>query len=245
MPRPDGVARPQGRRAKRDPQDRRLVLASSSSPRRREISSGDPGHIPPLGPELRLQVLVQDRVRELLAAAVAEDPADQRRDLDDVLDGERLRAERLPDRRVLGGHHRQGVQRALGGRDVGVDPGDVVVRVREICGPSGRLAAAQLTWSGEVLLRVGLALPDALVHRHVRAAGELGQVALAGVAQHVDEEQAVLGASRTRSRTSARRACRRRCGARRTARRARSSRPGSGLSVPATSPDGTPNVASL
>jgi hypothetical protein len=151
------------------------------------------GHVRALGPELLLEVLVQDRVRQLLTAPVAEDPADQRRDLDDVLHRERLWTEWLADRGVLGRHHGQGTQRGLRLGDVRVDPRHVVVRILEDLLPVGQVGRPPVDLVGEVLRRVGLVLPDALVHAGVGSAGELREVALARVTQHVDEEQAVLG----------------------------------------------------
>ena len=130
------------------------------------------------------------RPRELLAAALAEDAADQRRRGDQVglLPG--LRALRMAERRVLAGQLRR-VE--LGLVDVGVDAGDVVADVAldllavgaEEVRQLGRLAL-------EVGLRVGRDLPLLGVHRRVGAAREVGQLGPARVAQDVHEEQPVL-----------------------------------------------------
>ena len=121
-----------------------------------------------LAPELLLELLVQDRVRQLGAASVAEDAADERCDRDHILDRERLR--RDPERRVLGRHHRQRTERILGGRDVRVDPGDVVGRVREDLLTVREVGLLVGDLRGEILLRVRLARPHALVHGDVLTA---------------------------------------------------------------------------
>jgi hypothetical protein len=93
---------------------------------------------------------------------------------------------------VLGRHHRQVVQGLLRLVDVGVDPVDVARGVREELLAAGPVVHV-VDLIDEVLLGVGLVGPHLLVHRDVGAAGEGCEIALAGVAQRIDEEQAVLG----------------------------------------------------
>jgi hypothetical protein len=143
------------------------------------------------GPEARLQRLGDPRPFELLAAALAEDPADQRRGRDQIARRPRVGALRAPDRGVLAGHLRR---IELGLVDVGVDAGDVVLDValdQRAGRPEDVVELVGLAL--EVGVGVRRHLPLLAVHRGVRAAREARQLAAAGVAQHVHEEQAVLG----------------------------------------------------
>ncbi len=140
--------------------------------------------------EPALEALVENRVGELVTAALAEDAADQSRDRHQILEREPGRAPGHPDRGVLAGQHGQRVEWLLGLRDIGVDSIHVAGRVGEDLRLS-RLAVAHLVL--EVLLCVGLIRPDALVHRHVGASGKCGKVALPGMPKDVDEEQPILG----------------------------------------------------
>ncbi len=132
-----------------------------------------------LAPELLSHVLVQLGVVELVAAAVAEDPADQAGDRDQVLERERLRTVQVSEGRVLGRHHRQVVEGLLGLRDVGVDAVYVVGGVGQDLGAVGPVRDPEVDLVDQVLLGVGLVGPHLLVHAHVGAAGERGQVSLA------------------------------------------------------------------
>ena len=150
------------------------------------------GHRQMLAAEPLGHVLVELSVVELVAPAVAEYPAHQRGDRDEVLQRERRRPLGLADGGVLGRHHRQVVQGLLGLVDVGVDPVDVARGVGEEL-LAARAVVHVVDLVDEVLLGVGLVGPHLLVHRDVGSAGEGREVALTGVAQRVDEEQAVLG----------------------------------------------------
>ena len=134
--------------------------------------------------------LVDGGIAELAAAALAEDAADQRGGGDHV--GPLPGQQRLADRRVLA---RQLGRVELGLGDVLVDAGDVVVQVLlEL----DALGAVDVVGEVDLLLQVGLGVgrdrPLLGVHRLVRAAGEARELGAAGVAQHVHEEEAVLGA---------------------------------------------------
>ena len=84
----------------------------------------------------RAERAAQLHLGQLVAAALAEDPADERRRGDDVGDLPRLRPAGPADRRVLAGHLRD-VQPRLG--DVLVDAGDVARRVLlQSCRPPRR-----------------------------------------------------------------------------------------------------------
>ncbi len=147
-------------------------------------------HVRALGTELARQILVQDRVVQLVAAAVAEDATDERRDRHDVFEREWLRSLRHQQRAVLGWHQ----QRVLLGRgDIRVDAGDVVGRVAVDLSGVDRVRQPVVDLVDEILLRVGLAGPDALVHADVCAARKLRERPLTGVAQRIDEEQPVFG----------------------------------------------------
>ena len=132
------------------------------------------------------------RPGELVAAAAAEDAADQRRGGDHVGALPRVRPLRAPDRRVLA---RQLGRVELGLGDVLVDAGDVVVDVAtEDLALRPEQARILRRLALEVLLGVRGDLPLLGVHRGVRAAREARQLAAAGVPQRVHEEQAVLRA---------------------------------------------------
>jgi hypothetical protein len=147
---------------------------------------------PALAPEPLVERLGDLRPRQLVPAPAPEDAADQRRDGDQILAPEPVRALRVADRGVLAGHLRR-VELCLG--DVAVDAGDVVV---DVAADELALGAQQLRELVALVGEVGLGIwrdPPLLgVHRGVRAAGEARQLAAAGMAQHVHEEQAVLGA---------------------------------------------------
>ncbi len=143
--------------------------------------------------ELLLQVLQQVGVGDLAAAALAEDAADQAGDRDDVLHAPVLRDGLVTRGRVVG-RQRGGIGVRLG--DVGVHARDVVLD--HLLGQLALLA---------VLLRQPVDLRDRarlrvrgeqqLVVVHLlelaRRAEERGEGALAVVAQHVHQEQPVLG----------------------------------------------------
>ena len=128
----------------------------------------------------------------MVAAAVAEDAANERGDRDEVGWRKRRRPRGLPDRRVFGREHRQPVERALGLGDVSVDAGDVVGGVGDDLGALGK-AGDVVDLVLFVLVGIRLTRPHALIHAQVRAAGEPGQVPGTGVAQRIDHEQAILG----------------------------------------------------
>ncbi len=130
--------------------------------------------------------------RELVAAPLAENPADQGGRRQEVCELPRIRAERTVDRRVLGRHQRE-VE--LGLVDVQVDPGDVARRVVDDLLAVGAVALREEV---DLPLELGLGVRGvderALVHRPVarRPAGEPGELAAAGVAEGVHLEEPVL-----------------------------------------------------
>jgi hypothetical protein len=135
----------------------------------------------------------QGRV-ELAPAALAEDAADQAGRGDHVRDLPVLRAGGPADRGVLA-RHPQRVRARLG--DVGVDAGDVVAHVLLQLRPGRAVhVVAEVVLALEVGLGVGRQPPLVVVHGAVagRAAREGGEPGAPGVAQHVHDEEAVLGA---------------------------------------------------
>ncbi len=150
-----------------------------------------PGGLAALMSEPPLQSLQRERGMQLVAAALAEDRADQRGDRDHV--GQLPGLRRLSRRRVFERH--QGWVE-LGRLDVRVDTGDVVLAVADQSRPGRSVQLRRPVDLGlEILLGVGGDLPLVLVRLDVgrRAADERRQVRAGGVAQHVHQEQAVLG----------------------------------------------------
>ena len=129
---------------------------------------------------------------QLLPAALAEDPADHRGGGDDVRGLEQVRSERLADRGVLA---RQLRRVELGLEDVLVDAREVVLGVADDLRP---LRPEVLRQVGDLALEVGFGVgrdgPLLRVLALVGAAGEARELAAPRVAQHVHEEQPVLGA---------------------------------------------------
>ena len=132
--------------------------------------------------------LVGERDLRLLAAALAEDPADQRRDRNRV--GRLPVLDLLAEGRVLDGHL-VGVRARL--RDVGVDAIDVVDEVllhlralgsRRLGGAVHHLLQLFLVVVGDEHLRG--------VHLDVRGSRQLAERGASGVAEHVHQEQPVV-----------------------------------------------------
>ena len=155
---------------------------------------------------------------ELAAAALAEDPGDQRGDRDHVGDlplvARQADALRGVDQAVLAGQLRR-VGAGLG--DELVDAGDVVV---DVLLDLHALLPVEPCGAVVLLLEVGLAVgrvgPDRLVHGGVGAARERRELGAAGVAQRVDHEQAILGGGVSGAEHRSRRGSRRRCAGRRS-----------------------------
>ena len=145
---------------------------------------------PSLLPEARLERVGELRELQLLAAALAEDPAHERSRGDDVGGLERLRD--FADGGVLAGQL-GGVE--LGLEDVLVDAGQVVLGIRlDLLALLAEVLGQVVDLSLEVLLVVRRDRPRVGVHRRVRSAREARQLGPAGVTQDVHEEQPVLGA---------------------------------------------------
>ena len=145
-----------------------------------------------LGAEAALERVEQLGLGELAPAALAEDPADQRGGREEVGHLPVVGTLRAPDRDVLARHLGR-VQARLG--DVLVDAGDVAERVvLQLAAAVAVEVVAEVELALVVGLRVGRERPLLGVHGAVgrRAADEGGQLRAAQVAQHVDEEQAVL-----------------------------------------------------
>ncbi len=163
-----------------------MIAASGSLASRKSLQARLPD-----AAEAPLERLQRERRVDLVAPALAEDPADQRRLGDHV--GELPGLRRLAGGGVLGGQQ----QRVRLGRvDVGVDPVDVVLGVWIDLRAGGAVQLRREVDLGlEVLLGVRRDRPLRLVHLAVgrRAAGERRELAAGGVAQHVDQEQPVLG----------------------------------------------------
>ena len=159
---------------------------------------------------------------ELVAAAAPEDAADERRGGDQVLALPRVRPLRPPDRGVLARQLRR-VELRLG--DVLVDAGDVVVaswRRISPCGPSG--AGSCWAWRVRSASVYGATAHCSASIAALGAAGEARQLRAPGVAQHVHEEQPVLGARVAEAEHRAVAVASRRRAGRRSPCRARSSR---------------------
>ncbi len=128
---------------------------------------------------------------DLVPAAVAQLRADQRRGVDDVGRCPRVGALGAPDGRVLDRHQR-GIE--LGLSDVGVDAVAPRLHVGDEVDAVGAIELGHLV---ELVLQVGRrvrrGVPLPVVGLDVGAAGERGEIGVAVVAQHVHEEQPVLG----------------------------------------------------
>ena len=162
------------------------------------------------GAEAVLRRLERLGESELPAAALAEDPRDQRGDRDHIGDlplvPRQADALRGVDQVVLAG---QLGRIGAGLRDVLVDPGYVVV---DVLLELHSLLSVEARGTVVLNLEVGLAVwrvgPDRLVHRGIGAAGERRKLGASRVAQGVDHEQPVLGrdVARPEHRPGARRA---------------------------------------
>ncbi len=158
------------------------------------VSEIAPDTLAALAAELALGLFEGECRVQLATAALAEDSADQRGGRDDVAAGPVLGSQRLPDRRVLTRHLGR-VEPGLG--DVLVDAGDVVGDVlAKLIGLRFKSLWAIVALALQVLLRVGGVRPHLLVHLAVgrRSSRERGQLAPPGVAQHIHEEEPILGA---------------------------------------------------
>ena len=149
----------------------------------------DPGGGLPV--ELLLRFFEDQGVVELAPSALAEDATDQGGGGDHVGGLPVLGARRMVQGEVLAGDLGR-IEAALG--DVLVDARDVADDVSANCVGIGLVSGRGIV---ELLLEVGLlvraALPDVDVHAEIGAAGEARELAAAGVAQGVHEEEAVLG----------------------------------------------------